>query len=212
MELIAQAIDIFLHLDRYLGGFLSDYGAWIYVLLFIIVFAETGLVVTPFLPGDSLLFVAGALAATGGMDVSWLMAILIIAAFCGDNTNYWIGHHVGPRVFRNHESRLLNPQYLVKAQEFYTRHGAKTVMIGRFLPIIRTFAPFVAGVGRMPYGRFLAYSVLGTLLWVGTFVLAGYFFGNIPLIKKNLTLIVLVIIILSVAPGLYHYWRNRRAA
>jgi membrane-associated protein len=209
MELIAQAIDIFLHLDRYLGGFLSDYGAWIYVLLFIIVFAETGLVVTPFLPGDSLLFVAGALAATGGMDVSWLM---IIAAFCGDNTNYWIGHHVGPRVFRNHESRLLNPQYLVKAQEFYTRHGAKTVMIGRFLPIIRTFAPFVAGVGRMPYGRFLAYSVLGTLLWVGTFVLAGYFFGNIPLIKKNLTLIVLVIIILSVAPGLYHYWRNRRAA
>lgn len=212
MELIAQIIDIFLHLDRYLGGFLHDYGAWIYVLLFVIVFAETGLVVTPFLPGDSLLFVAGALAATGGMDVSWLMILLIVAAFCGDNTNYWIGHHIGPRVFRNHESRLLNPKHLEKAQEFYIRHGAKTVVIGRFLPIIRTFAPFVAGIGRMPYGRFLAYSVLGTLLWVGSFVLAGYFFGNIPVIKKNLTLVVLVIIVLSVSPGLYHYWRNRRAA
>jgi membrane-associated protein len=209
MELIAQIVDIFLHLDRYLGGFLHDYGAWIYVLLFVIVFAETGLVVTPFLPGDSLLFVAGTLAATGGMDVMWVMVTLIVAAFCGDNTNYWIGHHLGPRVFRNHNSLLLNPQHLQRAQEFYHRHGAKTVMIGRFLPIIRTFAPFVAGIGRMPYARFLAYSVLGTLLWVGSFVLAGYFFGTIPVIKKNLTLIILLIIVVSIAPGVYHYWQSR---
>jgi membrane-associated protein len=212
MELIAQAVDIFLHLDRYLGGFLHDYGAWIYVLLFVIVFAETGLVVTPFLPGDSLLFVAGTLAATGGMDVVWLMVTLIVAAFCGDNTNYWIGHHLGPRVFRNHKSWLFNPQHLERAQEFYRRHGAKTVMIGRFLPIIRTFAPFVAGVGRMPYARFLAYSVLGTLLWVSSFVLAGYFFGTIPVIKRNLTLIILVIIVISVTPGIIHYWQRRRRA
>jgi membrane-associated protein len=210
MELMAQVIDIFLHFDRYLGGFLNDYGAWIYVLLFVIVFAETGLVVTPFLPGDSLLFVAGTLAATGGMDVMWVMVTLIVAAFCGDNTNYWIGHHLGPRVFRNHNSRLFNPQYLERAQEFYHRHGAKTVMIGRFLPIIRTFAPFVAGIGRMPYARFLVYSVLGTLLWVGSFVLAGYFFGSIPVIKKNLTLIILLIIVVSIAPGVYHYWQSRR--
>jgi membrane-associated protein len=210
VELIAQIVDIFLHLDRYLGGFLHDYGAWIYVLLFVIVFAETGLVVTPFLPGDSLLFVAGTLAATGGMDVIWLMVTLIVAAFCGDNTNYWIGHHLGPRVFNNHDSRLLNPRHLERAQEFYHRHGAKTVMIGRFLPIIRTFAPFVAGIGRMPYARFLAYSVLGTLLWVGSFVLAGYFFGSIPVVKKNLTLIILLIIVISVMPGAYHYWQQRR--
>jgi membrane-associated protein len=182
------------------------------VLLFVIVFAETGLVVTPFLPGDSLLFVAGALAATSGMDVGMLMAILICAAFCGDNTNYWIGHHIGPRVFSNQNSRLLNPSHLARAQEFYSRHGAKTVMIGRFLPIIRTFAPFVAGVGRMPYSRFILFSVLGTLLWVGSFVLAGYFFGNIPAVKRHLSVAILLIVVISILPGVIHFWRSRRRA
>ncbi|MEK7206587.1 MAG: DedA family protein [Pseudomonadota bacterium] len=210
MELIAQIMDIFLHLDQYLGTFIRDYGSWIYLLLFLIVFAETGLVVMPFLPGDSLLFVTGTLAAAGGMDVAWIMATLIAAAFCGDNTNYWVGHHLGPRVFRNHRSRLLNPKHLEHAQHFYERHGAKAVVIGRFLPIIRTFVPFVAGVGRMPYGRFLAYSVFGTLLWVISFVLAGYFFGNIPVVKRNLTFVILLIIVVSLLPGIIEYWRHRR--
>jgi membrane-associated protein len=212
MELIAQLADVFLHLDRYLGGFLHDYGAWIYLLLFMIVFCETGLVVTPFLPGDSLLFVTGTLAATGGIDVAWIIALLIAAAFAGDNTNYWVGHHLGPRVFSNHASRLFNPQHLTTAQRFYDRHGAKTVMIGRFLPIIRTFAPFVAGIGRMRYLKFLGYSILGSVLWVGSFVLAGYFFGNIPVVKRNLTLVVLAIIILSLMPGFIHYLQVRRQA
>ena len=210
MELIAQIMDVFLHLDSYLGGFIRDYGSWIYLLLFLIVFAETGLVVMPFLPGDSLLFVTGTLAAAGGMDVGWIVATLIAAAFCGDNTNYWVGHHLGPKVFRNHRSRFLNPGHLEKAQHFYARHGGKTVVIGRFLPIIRTFAPFVAGVGRMPYGRFLAYSISGTLLWVVSFVLAGYFFGNIPVVKRNLTFVILLIIVVSLLPGIIEYWRHRR--
>ncbi len=211
MELIAQFVDVLLHLDHYLGSFLRDHGAWIYLLLFMIVFCETGLVVMPFLPGDSLLFVTGTLAAMGGIDVSWIIALLITAAFAGDNTNYWIGHHLGPRVFSNHASRLLNPQHLATAQRFYDRHGAKTVMIGRFLPIIRTFAPFVAGIGRMRYLKFLGFSILGSFLWVGSFVLAGYFFGNIPVVKRNLTLVVLVIIVVSLMPGIYHYWQHRRA-
>jgi membrane-associated protein len=211
MELIAQLVDIFLHLDRYLGSFLRDYGSWIYLLLFVIVFCETGLVVTPFLPGDSLLFVTGTLAATGGLDVTWVIATLIAAAISGDNTNYWIGHHAGPRVFRNHQSRLLNPRHLELAQHFYERHGGKTVMIGRFLPIIRTFAPFVAGIGRMRYLRFIGYSVAGALLWVVSFVLAGYFFGNIPVVKSNLSLVILGIIVVSLMPGFLQYLRHRRA-
>lgn len=211
MELIAQLVDIFLHLDHYLGAFVHDYGSWIYLLLFLIIFAETGLVIMPVLPGDSLLFVTGTLAAAGGMDIAWIIVVLVSAAICGDNTNYWIGHHLGPKVFRRHDSRFLNPRHLERAQEFYARHGAKAVMIGRFLPIIRTFVPFVAGIGRMPYLRFLSFSILGTFLWVLSFVLAGYFFGNIPVVKRNLTFVIFAIIVISLLPGAVQYWRSRRA-
>lgn len=211
MEILAQITDIFLHLDQYLGAFVRDHGTWIYLLLFLIVFAETGLVVMPLLPGDSLLFVTGTLAAAGGMDILWVSVTLIAAAICGDNTNYWIGHHLGPRVFRHRDGRFLNPRHLEKAQEFYARHGGKAVMIGRFLPIVRTFVPFVAGIGRMPYLRFVAFSVLGTLLWVLSFVLAGYFFGNIPVVKRHLTFVILAIVVISLLPGMVQYWRARRA-
>jgi membrane-associated protein len=210
MDIITQVIDIFLHLDHYLGGFVRDHGSWIYLLLFLIVFAETGLVVMPLLPGDSLLFVTGTLAAAGGMDIAWIIVVLISAAICGDNTNYWVGHHLGPKVFRRHDARFLNPRHLERAQEFYARHGAKAVMIGRFLPIIRTFVPFVAGIGHMPYLRFLSFSILGTFLWVLSFVLAGYFFGNIPIVKRNLTFVIFGIIVISLLPGAVQYWRSRR--
>jgi membrane-associated protein len=209
MELIAQLVDIFLHLDRYLGAFLHDYGLWVYALLFAIIFAETGFVVTPFLPGDSLLFVAGTLAATGGLDVQWLIPLLIAASFGGDNTNYWIGHHLGPRVFRSSDSRLLNREYLDRTRAFYDRHGGKTVLLARFLPIVRTFAPFVAGVGRMPYSRFLGFSFAGSVLWIGLFVLAGYFFGHLPVVRKNLTLVMLGIIVISILPGAIAWLRHR---
>jgi membrane-associated protein len=209
MELIAQLVDIFLHLDSYLGAFLNDYGLWVYALLFAIIFAETGFVVTPFLPGDSLLFVAGTLAATGGLDVQWLIPMLIAASFGGDNTNYWIGHHIGPRVFRSNGSRLLNREYLDRTHAFYDRHGGKTILLARFLPILRTFAPFVAGVGRMPYARFLGFSFAGSVLWIGLFVLAGYFFGHLPVVRKNLTLVMLGIIIISILPGAIAWLRHR---
>jgi membrane-associated protein len=209
MELIAQLVDIFLHLDNYLGAFLNDYGLWVYALLFTIIFAETGFVVTPFLPGDSLLFVAGTLAAGSGLDVQWLIPLLIAASFGGDNTNYWIGHHLGPRVFRHTDSRLLNREYLDRTRDFYNRHGGKTILLARFLPILRTFAPFVAGVGHMPYSRFLAFSFAGSVLWIGLFVLAGYFFGHLPVVRKNLTLVMLVIIVISILPGAIAWLRHR---
>jgi membrane-associated protein len=209
MELIAQLIDIFLHLDNYLGAFLNDYGLWVYALLFAIIFAETGFVVTPFLPGDSLLFVAGTLAATGGLEVQWLIPMLIAASFGGDNTNYWIGHHIGPRVFRRNAARLLNHEYLDRTHAFYDRHGGKTILLARFLPILRTFAPFVAGVGRMPYTRFLGFSFAGSVLWIGLFVLAGYYFGHLPVVRKNLTLVMLGIIIISILPGAIAWLRHR---
>ncbi len=210
MELIALLVDIFLHLDRYLGTFLHDYGLWVYLLLFVIIFAETGFVVTPFLPGDSLLFVAGTLAAAGGgLNVEWLIPLLIAASFGGDNTNYWIGHHLGPRVFRHDNSRLLNHEYLDRTRAFYDRHGGKTILLARFLPILRTFAPFVAGVGRMPYARFLAFSFAGSVLWIMLFVLAGYFFGHLPVVRKNLTLVMLGIIIISILPGAIAWLRHR---
>ncbi len=210
MELLAQFVDILLHLDRYLGVFLHDYGTWIYLLLFLVVFAETGLVVTPFLPGDSLLFVTGALAATGGLDVGTLCALLITAAILGDTVNYWIGDWFGLRLFNDPNARFLKREYLDRTHRFYERHGGKTIVIARFVPIIRTFAPFVAGVGEMTYRKFLAYNVLGALLWVLSFVFAGYYFGNLPFVKKNLTLVILVIILLSILPGVIEYLRHRR--
>jgi len=210
MELITLLVDVFLHLDRYLGTFLHDYGLWVYALLFVIIFAETGFVVTPFLPGDSLLFVAGTLAASGGFEVQWLIPLLIAASFGGDNTNYWIGHHLGPRVFRHNNSRLLNHEYLDRTRAFYDRHGGKTILLARFLPILRTFAPFVAGVGRMPYARFLAFSLAGSVSWIMLFVLAGYFFGHLPVVRQNLTLMMLGIIIISILPGAIAWLRHRR--
>ena len=211
MELLAQFIDLILHLDKHLAAFVGEHGAWVYGLLFLIVFMETGFVVTPFLPGDSLLFVAGALAAAGGMQVEWVMATLIVAALCGDNVNYWVGRFLGPRVFRHEGSRWLKRENLEHTHAFMERHGAKAIVIARFVPIVRTFVPFVCGIGRLTYARFLAFSVLGALLWVGLLVPAGYFFGNLAVVKHNLSLVILIIIILSLLPGLVEYWRNRRA-
>lgn len=209
MELITQFIDIILHLDKYLSIFLSNYGAWVYALLFAIIFAETGFVVTPFLPGDSLLFVAGTLAAGHGLDVQWLIPLLIAASFGGDNTNYWIGYHLGPRVLRRNDSWLLNRKHLDRTHAFYEKHGGKTILLARFLPIVRTFAPFVAGVGRMPYLRFLSFSFAGSVLWITLFVLAGYFFGHLEVVRKNLTLVMLGIIIVSILPGVIAWLRHR---
>lgn len=200
MEILAFLWDAVVHLDRHLAALLQHYGAWIYALLFLIVFCETGLVVTPFLPGDSLLFVAGTLWAAAGMDARVLAATLVAAALGGDNANYWIGRYLGPKVFRWPDSRFFNRRALDTTHAFYERHGGKTIIMARFVPLVRTFAPFVAGVGRMGYARFLAFSVASALLWVGALVAAGYFFGNVPLVKDNLTVAILAIIALSVSP------------
>ena len=189
-----------MHLDRHLGELLQQYGTWIYALLFLIIFCETGLVVTPFLPGDSLLFVAGTLWAAAGMEPAALAATLVVAAISGDNTNYWIGRFLGPRVFRWENSRIFNRRALEYTQEFYRRHGGKTVVLARWLPLVRTFAPFVAGIGRMAYARFLLFSVGGGLLWVVALVYAGYFFGNIPVVRQNLSLAIVGIVAVSLLP------------
>lgn len=209
MELLAQFVDILLHLDRYLAQFVADHGIWVYLLLFLIVFAETGLVVTPFLPGDSLLFVAGTLAAAGGMDVVWLCAILAAAAILGDTVNYWVGKWFGARLFRD-DARWLKREYLDRTHKFYERHGGKTIILARFIPIVRTFAPFVAGMGRMSYLKFFAYNVVGGLIWVVSLVLAGFYFGNLPWVKANLTLVIIGIVIASITPGIIEYFRHRR--
>jgi len=209
MDLIAAFVDVVLHLDRHLQWLVTNYGEWVYLILFLIVFCETGLVVTPFLPGDSLLFVAGAVAAAGGMYVHAVFAILASASFSGDNTNYWIGRFVGPRLFRNRNSRLLNPEHLARTQRFYARHGGKTIVIARFVPIVRTFAPLVAGMGKMRYPAFMAFSFGGSVLWVGSLTYAGYFFGNIPLVKQNLSLVIVAIVLLSIMPGIVEYLRAR---
>jgi len=210
METFATLWDLAVHLDRHLAAFVVQHGTWVYALLFVIVFCETGLVVTPFLPGDSLLFVAGTLAAAGGMDIVVVMSVLVGAALCGDNVNYWIGRWAGPRVFHHRDSRWLNPKHLERTHAFYERHGGKTVIIARFVPIVRTYVPFVAGVGSMPYLRFLAFSVAGALTWVLSLCLAGYFFGNLPLVKNNLTLVIITIVLLSISPGVVAWLRHRR--
>jgi membrane-associated protein len=209
VELFAQFLDLVLHLDQHLKWLVENYGALVYLILFLIIFCETGLVVTPFLPGDSLLFVAGTLAATGAMDVHGLFALLVVAAFSGDNTNYWIGRFTGPRIFKREKSLLFNPAYLQRTQQFYDRHGGKAIVLARFAPIIRTFAPFVAGIGRMVYPRFMFYSFSGSVFWVGFFVYGGYYFGNIPVVQKNLTLFILAIIVVSIMPGIVGYVRHR---
>lgn len=209
MELLTGFIDLILHLDKHLAVLIADYGTWVYAILFLIVFCETGLVVTPFLPGDSLLFVTGAFAASGALSAETLVLLLVSASFLGDNTNYWIGRFIGPKVFQRENSRFLNPKHLEQTHQFYERHGGKTIVLARFFPIIRTFAPFVAGVGKMDYRQFLAYSLAGGIAWVGSLVMAGYFFGNIPFIKQNLTLVIFGIIGLSLLPGVIGYLRHR---
>lgn len=200
MELLTTFIDIMLHLDKHLAALVLQYGAWVYAILFVIVFCETGLVVTPFLPGDSLLFVAGALAAAGGMHIGLLIVLLVIAAVLGDAVNYAVGAWFGPKVFRWESSRFFNRSAFDRTHAFYERHGGKTVIIARFMPLIRTFAPFVAGVARMRYARFAMFNVSGALLWVVSLTLAGYWFGNLPWVKQNLTLVILAIIAISLAP------------
>lgn len=209
MEFLASFVDIVLHLDKHLQVLIQQYGAWVYAILFLIVFCETGLVVTPFLPGDSLLFVAGTLAAAGGMNVHLLVVLLIIAAILGDAVNYAFGRYLGPKVFHDETARFLNRRHLMAAHEFYERHGGKTIIIARFIPIIRTYAPFVAGIGSMPYPRFALFNVTGAVFWVTSLAYAGYFFGNVPWVKKNLTLVIVGIIILSIMPAVIEYARHR---
>ena len=202
--------DLILHLDTRLLALTQEYGIWIYGILFIIIFSETGLVIAPFLPGDSLLFVAGALGGMGSLDLQVLLPLLMLAAFSGDNTNYWIGRLLGLRLIRRSGSGLIKQEHLQRTHAFYEKHGGKTILFARFLPIIRTFAPFVAGIGTMSYRLFLLFSALGSLAWITTFTVGGYYFGNIPMIKDNLTLMTLGIIIISLLPALREFVRNRR--
>jgi membrane-associated protein len=213
MELLAQALDVFLHLDVHLNEWATTLGPWLYLVLFLVVFAETGLVVTPFLPGDSLLFAIGALASIEGSPISLPLMIvtLCVAGILGDAVNYSIGHWLGPAVFSSERSRLLNPKHLERTQQFYVKHGRKTIFLARFVPIVRTFAPFVAGIGRMSYPVFAAWNVSGALVWVISLTLAGYFFGGIPIVKENFETVILAIIAISVAPIGIEYLRARHS-
>ena len=207
MDLLISAWDLLVHLDQHLAAVLQQYGAWIYVILFVIIFSETGFVVTPFLPGDSLLFVAGALAATGGMDVHLLALLLVIAGVLGNTVNYSIGYYLGPKVFQWEGSRFFNRKALDRAHAFYEKHGGVTIIITRFVPILRTFAPFVAGIARMTYLRFTVYNVAGGLAWVLSLLYAGYWFGNVPIVKQNLSAVILGVIALSLMPLALEYLR-----
>jgi membrane-associated protein len=208
MEIIRFLIDFVLHLDQHLGEVIQHFGGWTYLLLFFIIFLETGFVVTPFLPGDSLLFAAGAFAGMGWLNVSLLFFLLAIAAILGDTVNYWIGHYIGPRAFSGN-IRFLKQEHLIRTHEFYEKHGGKTIVLARFVPIIRTFAPFVAGIGAMSYGRFVTYNVVGGIAWVALFSFGGYFFGNIPFVKENFTLVILGIIFVSLLPPIIEYLKVR---
>ena len=209
MDIIKTFLDILLHLDKHLDLIIRSYGTLTYLILFLIIFCETGLVVAPILPGDSLLFAAGTFAALGSLDVTSLIVALCIAAVAGDTVNYWIGHLLGPKVFTRESSRLLNRDYLDRTHQFYEKYGGKTIIIARFVPIIRTFAPFVAGIGSMTYMHFIIYNIAGGVLWILMFVLGGYFFGNIPLVKGNFTIVIGAIIIISIMPGVIEYLRQR---
>ena len=209
MEYLAAFLDIVLHLDKHLALLVQQYGVWIYAILFAIVFSETGFVVTPFLPGDSLLFVAGGLAALGGVDIAALIAVLVAAAALGNTLNYQIGRFLGPKVFHWEGSRFFNKAALMKTHEFYERHGGKTLVISRFLPLFRTFAPFVAGIGAMGFLRFIFFNLIGAVSWVVSLTLAGYFFGNQPWVRKNLSAVILGIIVVSLIPAAVGWWRHR---
>lgn len=209
MDYLNQLLDIFLHIDRHLHDLCTTYGGWTYAILFLVIFAETGLVVTPFLPGDSLLFAAGALAGGGSLDVILLFVLLTISAILGDGVNYAIGKYLGPKVLKNGNSRFLKKEYLDKTHAFYEKYGGKTIIIARFVPIVRTFAPFVAGVGTMTYRRFFAYNVIGGVAWVASCVFAGYFFGGLEFVKKNFELVILAIIFISILPMIVEYMKHR---
>ena len=208
MELIHQFIDFFLHMDKHLNVIIAEYGVWTYGILFLIIFCETGLVVTPFLPGDSLLFAVGAL---GALDLRIMAIVLTIAAILGDTVNYWIGAYIGPKAFHYENSRFFKKEHLQRTHEFYEKYGGKTIIFARFMPIVRTFAPFVAGIGRMSYARFLTYNVVGGAVWIVAFLLLGHFFGNIPVVKRNFTLVIFAIIVISFVPSVIEVIRHRRA-
>ena len=216
MELFLSFIDYFIHLDRHLGTLIQNFGGWTYLILFLIIFCETGLVVTPILPGDSLLFALGAFAANpylkGPLELEWLLLILCIAAIAGDTVNYAIGKYLGPKVFHYEDSRFFRREYLERTHRFYEKYGGKTIVIARFMPIIRTFAPFVAGIGEMAYSKFVLYNIAGGICWIASFLLGGYYFGNFPVVKENFTLVILAIVFISVMPGFVEYLRQRRQA
>jgi len=208
MEIITYLIDLFLHLDEHLSVVIQNYGTWTYLLLFLIIFLETGFVVTPFLPGDSLIFAAGTFAGLGTLHVGSLFLLLSAAAILGDTANYWIGHFIGPRAFSG-EIRFLKKEYLDRTHAFYEKHGGMTIILARFIPIIRTFAPFVAGIGAMSYGHFIAYNVVGGIAWVALFTFGGYFFGNLKFVQENFSFVVLAIIFISVLPGVIEFLKER---
>lgn len=208
---ITKIFDLFLHIDEYLDVIIQQFGIWTYVILFAVIFVETGLVVMPFLPGDSLLFAAGAFAAKGSLHIFWLCISLVVAAFLGDTVNYWIGHFIGPMAFER-DNRFLKREYLHKAQDFYEKHGGIAIVLARFVPIVRTFAPFVAGIGQMSYPHFLMYNLLGGFLWITLFLMSGYFMGNIPFIQENFHYAVVIIVLVSVVPMVYEWWKAKREA
>ena len=210
MDIIIYFIDFFIHLDKYLPQIIQGFGIWAYVIMFMVIFCETGLVVTPILPGDSLLFALGAFAAQGALSIEMLLISLCVAAVAGDTVNYSIGNFLGPKVFHYQDTRFFKKEYLVRTHQFYEKHGGKTIIIARFVPIVRTFAPFVAGIGAMKYFRFITYNIVGGIAWVCLFLLGGYFFGGIPAVKRNFTLVIMAIIVISVLPGVFEYWRQRR--
>ncbi|MEN6331138.1 MAG: DedA family protein [Smithella sp.] len=212
MDIIIYLVDFFVHLDKYLPVIIQSFGVWAYVIVFLVIFCETGLVVAPILPGDSLLFALGSIAALGALNLELLLILLCIAAIAGNTVNYTIGHFLGPKVFHYEDNRFFKKEYLVKTHKFYEKHGGKTIIITRFMPIVRTFAPFVAGIGAMTYTKFTLYNVVGGVAWVCSFLLGGYFFGNIPSVKNNFTLVILAIIIVSILPGVIEYWRRRLIA
>lgn len=209
LGLVKKGVDVILHLDKYLGSVIQTYGTWAYLILFIIIFCETGLVVTPFLPGDSLLFVNGTLAEQGMINIVFLFILLSLAAVLGDSFNYWLGNYFGEKVFA--KSRFVKKEYLERTKEFYKKHGGKTIIMARFIPIIRTFAPFVAGVGKMGYLQFLSYNIIGGIAWVTTFLLGGYYFGTMPWVKKNLTLVIFTIIFVSLIPPVIEFFKSRKS-
>ena len=210
MELLAFFIDLVLNLDTHLLALTQEYGVWVYGILFLIIFSETGLVVAPFLPGDSLLFVAGALCGMGALQLELLVPLLIVASFSGDNTNYWIGRLLGLRLIRRMNGKFIKREHLDKTHAFYEKHGGKTIIAARFLPIVRTYAPFVAGVGLMRYRLFVLFSALGSVLWISFFTVGGYFLGNIPVIKDNITVMILAIVFISILPALFQFIRRRK--